>query len=57
MISHMERTSDAFINDKLILQLLQEATAKAQDTDLVNNIIAKASQYHGLSASEVAILL
>ncbi len=57
MISNKERTSDDFINDKLILQLLHEAKTKAHDKKLVNNIIAKASQYHGLSASEVAILL
>jgi 2-iminoacetate synthase len=57
LISDKERTSDTFINDNLILQLLHEAKAKAQDKNLVKNIIAKASQYHGLSASEVAILL
>jgi 2-iminoacetate synthase len=57
LISNNERTSDAFINDDLILQLLHEAKTKAQDKNLVKNIIAKASQYHGLSASEVAILL
>jgi 2-iminoacetate synthase len=57
LISNRERTSDDFINDKAILQLLHEAKTKAQDKKLVNNIIAKASQYHGLSASEVAILL
>lgn len=57
MISNKERTSDDFIDDKLILQLLHEAKTKAQDKKLVSNIIAKASQYHGLSASEVAILL
>jgi 2-iminoacetate synthase len=57
LISNRERTSDDFINDKAILQLLHEAKTKVQDKKLVNNIIAKASQYHGLSASEVAILL
>lgn len=57
MISDKERTSDAFINDDLILQLLHEAKTKGQDKNLVKDIIAKASQYHGLSASEVAILL
>jgi 2-iminoacetate synthase len=57
LISTNERTSDAFINDTLILQLLQEAKNKAQNKELVTNIIIKAEQYQGLSAAEVAILL
>lgn len=57
MISNKERTPDDFINDEVILQLLHEAKTKSQDKELVSSIIAKANQYHGLSASEVAILL
>lgn len=57
MISNQERTSDSFIDDKLILNLLQEGKVKAQNKELVNCIIEKARQYQGLSASEVAILL
>lgn len=57
MIDNNERTLDTFIDDDLIRNLLSEAQSKAQDTQLVKTIIAKASQYKGLSAAEVAILL
>jgi len=52
-----EQTSDNFINDILITQLLLEAKSKAQDKQLIKEIINKAKQYKGLSPAEVAILL
>jgi 2-iminoacetate synthase len=57
MINETQRTTDAFIDDQLIVKLLAEAKTKAQDKDLVRQIMAKAGKYHGLSADEVAILL
>ncbi len=57
MIDNAQRTSDAFIDDALIHQLLEDAKVKAQDQTLVRGIIAKAREYHGLSAAEVAVLL
>ncbi|BBB92681.1 MAG TPA: [FeFe] hydrogenase H-cluster radical SAM maturase HydG [Methylomusa anaerophila] len=57
MINNAERTSDAFINDPLIHELLTDAVTKAQDKELVRSIIEKARHYHGLTAAEVAILL
>lgn len=52
-----EQTSDGFINDTLITELLLEGKTKAQDKQCIEDIIHKASQYKGLSAAEVAILL
>ncbi len=57
MIDERERTSDAFIDDALIAKLLAEAKRQAGDKDAVRRIIAKAREYHGLSAAEVAVLL
>lgn len=57
MISNAERTPDTFIDDELILKLLEEAKTKAQDKTIVKGIIDKARKYHGLSADEVAVLL
>lgn len=57
MIDNKERTTDTFIDDQLITNLLCQAKTKAQDKQLVQSIIAKASKYKGLSAGEVAILL
>lgn len=57
MINNNQRTSDAFIDDTLIEELLTEAKTKAQDKALVRSIIAKAGQHHGLSSAEVAVLL
>lgn len=57
MINENQRTSDAFIDDKLITRLLAEAKTKAGDKEAVRAIIAKACGYHGLSAAEVAVLL
>lgn len=57
MIKPSERTSDDFINDHLIETLLTTAQSRAQDSAYVRGIIAKAVNYHGLSAAEVAVLL
>lgn len=57
MINNMERTSDSFIDDKLIRSLLEQAKVKSHDKDLVKGIIDKARNYHGLTAAEVAVLL
>lgn len=57
MIDNTQRTSDGFIDDALIDNLLTEAKTKSQDKNYVRAIIAKARQYHGLSAAEVAVLL
>ncbi|MDR3565516.1 MAG: [FeFe] hydrogenase H-cluster radical SAM maturase HydG [Negativicutes bacterium] len=57
MIDEKQRTSDAFIDDTLIPRLLSEAKTKARDKAAVRRIIAKAAQYHGLSADEVAVLI
>lgn len=57
MIANNERTTDAFIDDALIARLLAEAKDKAADPAAVRAIIAKARQYKGLSAAEVAVLL
>jgi len=57
MIDNNERTPDTFIDDTLITKLLCDAKIKAQDTELVQKIIEKSSQYKGLSADEVAVLL
>lgn len=57
MIDNNQRTPDAFIDDSLIFRLLDEAKTKAEDKSAVRRIIAKAGEYHGLSAEEVAVLL
>ncbi|HWQ62532.1 MAG TPA: [FeFe] hydrogenase H-cluster radical SAM maturase HydG [Negativicutes bacterium] len=57
MIDEKQRTSDAFIDDALIERLLAEAKAKAGDQTAVRRIIAKAGEYKGLTAGEVAVLL
>lgn len=57
MIDNTERTTDDFINDELIASLLAAAKEKAQDKQYVESIIQKATDYHGLSANEVATLL
>lgn len=57
MIDNQQRTTDAFIDDVLIKDLLDQGKLKSQDQELVRNIIAKAAKYQGLSAGEVAILL
>ncbi|MEG6584585.1 [FeFe] hydrogenase H-cluster radical SAM maturase HydG [Dendrosporobacter sp. 1207_IL3150] len=57
MIKLEERSTDAFIDDSLITELLFSAENLAQDFDYVKGIIAKAKDYHGLSAAEVAVLL
>lgn len=57
MINKNEQTSDGFINDTLITELLLEGKIKAQNKQCIEDIIHKASQYKGLSAAEVAILL
>jgi 2-iminoacetate synthase len=57
MIDEKERTTDSFIDDELIRRLLAEAVVKAGDPAAVRKIIAKAREYHGLSAAEVAVLL
>ena len=57
MIDEKERTSDAFIDDHRIAAALAEGRALACDPGAVRAIIAKARQYKGLSAGEVAVLL
>lgn len=57
MINDRQRTLDTFIDDELIVSLLESAKTKANDHALIKDIIAKATRYKGLSASEVAILL
>lgn len=57
MIDEKQRTADAFIDDALIGKLLAEAQTTAGDQTAVRRIIAKAGEYKGLSAGEVAILL
>ena len=57
MIDNNQRTSDAFIDDQLITQLLYNSKTASQDKQLVKTIINKARHYKGLSAAEVAILL
>ena len=57
MIDNNQRTPDTFIDDQLITQLLHDSKTAAQDKQLVQTIINKASQHKGLSAAEVAILL
>jgi 2-iminoacetate synthase len=57
MIDERQRTSDSFIDDALILKLLDEAGSKALDRSEVRRIIAKAAEQKGLSAGEVATLL
>ncbi len=57
MIDDKQRTSDSFIDDGLILRLLEEAGSKALDQSEVRRIIAKAAEHKSLSAGEVAVLL
>ncbi|SDF58909.1 [FeFe] hydrogenase H-cluster radical SAM maturase HydG [Sporolituus thermophilus] len=57
MINEQERTSDAFIDDALILSLREAAKTKAKDEALVRRIIDKALAFRGLTAEEVAVLL
>lgn len=57
MIDEQQRTSDAFIDDALIAELLAAAKTKAADKAAVRRIIAKAGEYKGLTAGEVAVLL
>lgn len=57
MIDNTQRTSDAFIDDQLIFQLLADGKSKASDASLVKQIIEKARTKHGLTSAEVAILL
>ncbi len=57
MIDETQRTSDAFIDDARIESALNAAKTKATDAATVRAIIAKAGEYHGLSAEEVAVLL
>jgi len=57
MIDAKQRTSDSFIDDDFIHSALAAAKSKAEDQDAVRRIIAKAGEYHGLSAEEVAVLI
>ncbi|EAX47205.1 biotin and thiamin synthesis associated [Thermosinus carboxydivorans Nor1] len=57
MINDLERTSDAFIDDTLIMSLQEAAKTKAKDEPLVRRIINKALAFRGLTAEEVAVLL
>lgn len=57
MMDEKQRTSDAFIDDALILQVLKEAKQTAKNSAFVRSIIGKARQKHGLSPAEVAVLL
>ena len=57
MISNAERTSDAFIDEARIEELLAAGKKAAQDIDQVRAIITKAAGHQGLTAAEVAVLL
>lgn len=57
MIDEKQRTSDSFIDGTLIIRLLAEGETTAGDQAAVRRFIAKAKNYHGLSAGEVAVLL
>ena len=57
MIKQTERTSDAFIDDNLIFELLDNSKKLAQNKESIAKIINKAKTLAGLSAAEVAILL
>jgi len=57
MISENERSSDAFIDDSLISKMLAQAKSNANNQEVIREIIAKARQFKGLSASEAAMLL
>ncbi|MCX7780203.1 MAG: [FeFe] hydrogenase H-cluster radical SAM maturase HydG [Negativicutes bacterium] len=57
MIDDKERTSDSFIDDALIGNLLSSAKELAHDESYVRQIINAARAYRGLSAAEVAVLL
>ena len=57
MIKQTERTSDAFIDDNLIFELLENSKKLAQNKEFIAKIINKAKTLAGLSAAEVAILL
>lgn len=57
MIDNKQRTTDEFIDENLIFQLLEEGKVKASDPAIVKQIIAKAKGNHGLTSAEVAVLL
>lgn len=57
MINEHQRSTDSFIDDSLIIQLLAEAKIAAHSKLQVRAIIEKARAAKGLSAAEVAILL
>ena len=57
MISNVERTSDAFIDQARIEELLAAGKKAARDTAQVRAIITKAAKHQGLTAAEVAVLL
>ncbi|UFS71479.1 [FeFe] hydrogenase H-cluster radical SAM maturase HydG [Geomonas sp. RF6] len=57
MIDEKERSSDRFIDDDLILRLIDEGASTAAEPAAVRAIIEKGRGHHGLSAAEVAVLL
>lgn len=57
MILESERTSDKFIDDEKIIRTIEVAREQAKDPERVRQLIAKAGQSHGLSATEAAVLL
>ncbi|MFU2210422.1 [FeFe] hydrogenase H-cluster radical SAM maturase HydG [Solidesulfovibrio sp. C21] len=57
MIDESQRTSDAFIDEGRIAAALAAAKTASKDKDAVSAIIAKALEYKGLTAEEVAVLL
>jgi len=57
MIDENQRTTDAFIDDDRIHAALTAAKTASKDPEAVRAILAKAREYHGLSAEEVAVLL
>lgn len=51
------RVADEFINHEEILDTLAYAQAHAQDLDLIDNILKKAEEGHGLDHREASVLL
>jgi 2-iminoacetate synthase len=57
MILEQERTSDSFIDDERIGQILSDAAELAENPLRVRELIAKAGKSQGLTAAEAAVLL
>lgn len=57
MILEKERTSDSFIDDERIDQILADASDQAKNPLRVRELLAKAGKSQGLTAAEAAVLL